>query len=237
VALAVVAALAGGAAAPMAGAAVGGVAPGPNAVVAPLAPFTIVMTEGEYSPDILLYRSLADAAADDAGGVGPLRAVTVPTLRGTQDPATGLALTPYEPMSAGVWFWRVGASTAPRTPGPSARYSVPIRIVVPRVVRMSGARVTRRGASVTGRYVWRTNAAFLIHRTEVFHKGKRVRRTQSRIAHSPGRRMAGERFTATAALTDNRPPFGRIKAGTWVVRFTISDGTKSASVSRRYTFR
>jgi len=140
-------------------------------------------------------------------------------------------------MPPGAWYRQVTASAAPRSPGPLARYSVPIRIVVPRVVRVSEVRVTRRGGSVTSRYVWRTNSAFLIHRTGVFHKGTRVRRTQSRIRHSAGRRMAGGRFTATAALTRNKPPFGRIHPGIWVVRFTISNGTKAASATRRYVIR
>jgi hypothetical protein len=89
---------------------------------------------------------------------------------------------------------------------------------------------------VTASYVWRTNSPQLIHRTEVFYQGLRIRRTQSTIRHSPGRRMKGERFTASAALTRNKPPFGRIHPGPWVVRFTISDGVKAVSVSRRYVF-
>lgn len=213
-------------------AAVEAVAPANGATVGPFAPVVVQLTGDEYGPYLSLYRSAAALAADDAGGVGPVRARTITTER-EQRPDGTLALRPAEPIPPGNWIWRVGAS-APRGAADSFRRSAPRTFTVARIVQMTRASIVRRGASVRATYRWRTNAERLVHRTEVFHNGRRVSNSQSRIAHSAGTRMAGRTFTTTAALTNNRPPFGRIHRGVWLVRVSISDGVRTARAQRGY---
>ncbi|MGD9695207.1 MAG: hypothetical protein AB7V42_06050 [Thermoleophilia bacterium] len=193
--------------------------------VAPLGAFQVRFTAGEFAPALLLYRG-----ADGAG-----EGMTITTSRHPQSDGTTV-LKAEEPIPPGRWFWTV-TTTAPRGSAEAFPRSPLLEVTVPRVVRMTEVRFARRGAQVTARYVWRTNAPRLIHRTEVRFNGRRVRSVQSTIAHSESRRMAGESFTASAALTRNRPPFGRIHAGTWVVRVSISDGTKTVARSKRYVIR
>ncbi|MGD9572050.1 MAG: hypothetical protein AB7V62_09210 [Thermoleophilia bacterium] len=198
--------------------------PAPGGTVAPLGAFQVRLTAGEFAPSLQVSRG-----PDGAG------AITISTDRQPQSDGT-LVLLPFEPIPPGRWYWSV-STTAPRGSAESFPASPPQEVTVPRVVRMTEVRFARRAAQVTVRYRWRTNSPRLIHRTEVFFDGARVRRTQSAIRHSESRRMAGERFTATAALTRNRPPFGRIHAGVWVVRVTISDGTRAVSRTKRYVIR
>ncbi len=198
--------------------------PVPGGGVAPLGAFQVRLTGGEYAPSLEL------AATPDMAG-----AMTISTDRQPQSDGT-LILKAYEPIPPGRWWWTVNTS-APRGAAESFPASPPQEVVVPRVVSMTEVRFARRTAQITVRYRWRTNSPKLIHRTEVFYNGTRVRRTQSSINHSESRRMAGEPFTTIAALTRNKPPFGRIHRGVWVVRVTISDGTKAVSRSKRYVFR
>jgi len=193
--------------------------------VAPLGAFQVRLTEGEFAPSLQLHRA---ADASDAS-------TTISTSRHPQSDGT-LVLKAVEPMPPGRWYWSVW-TTAPRGSAEGFPKSPPRAVTVPRVVSMTNVRFARRGAQVTARYVWRTNSPRLTHRTEVRFDGRRVRATRSVIAWSESARMAGRSFTATAALTRNRPPYGRIHAGTWEVRVSISDGARTVTRAKRYVIR
>ena len=105
------------------------------------------------------------------------------------------------------------------------------------VVRLTQARFVRRGggsAQISGSYRWFTNAPELVHTVTVTRNGQRVSRRSSRIEHSPGRRMAGEVFQFATSLSDNKPPFGRVRSGVWRVRVSISGAGRTDAASQRY---
>jgi hypothetical protein len=190
------------------------VSPAPDAVVGPFPAFQVSLGGGEESPRILLQRSAADPGSE---------ITTRETPKG---------LRPYEPLEPGAWLW------TPRAYRGSEKVSGETRkIVVRRIVRMDRARFRRSRASVSGSYVWRTNAPRLTHVVEVFLNGRRVSRQRSAIEHRASTRMTGETFGFNAALTDNRPPFSRIHPGTWRVRVTIKAGPNRDAASRRYVIR
>lgn len=195
------------------------VGPAPDAVVGPRPTFQVTLGGGEESPRIALFRSLAAAGSGDGGF----------ELTSEETPA---GLRPYLPIEPGTWFW------VPRAYQGSNKVSGEVRkMVVRRIVRMVVKSFTRDRATIRGSYVFATNAPRLIHRVEVFHDGKRVSRRQSRIAHSPSRRMAGESFGFSAALADNTPPFGSVHPGIWRVKVTIKSAGQADSASRRYVIR
>lgn len=220
----------------VAGAAVESIAPRDGASIGPLPTFSLRTTGGEYGPRIVLYRSRAQLEADLAGGVGVVGGTTVSALpNSVSDGST--AMRTHAPIPPGRWWWIATASAPRGSDGPLLRHGEIRSVRVARVVRMTRAGFTRRGAQVVVSYVWRTNSPRLTHRTEVFHNGRRVHHVRSTIAHSPSARMEGQTFRATAALARGRGPRGSIPRGIWVVRVSVGDGVRVAHAQRRYSVR
>lgn len=191
-------------------------ADGPSGRVGPFPAFKITLGSGESSPRPVLFTS-----PDTSQGGTEL------TVR-----ETAKGLRPYLPLEPGRRWWTAAAFRGSQRVQSAAR-----EIRIRNATAMSKARFKRSQATVTGSYVWRTNAAALTHRVDVFHDGKRVSKQVSRIEHSASKRMTGETFAFRAALTDNTPPFGRVHPGVWKVRVTIKGAGRRDSATKRYRIR
>lgn len=188
-------------------------ADGPEGRVGPFPAFRITLGAGESGPRPTLYRT-----ADTSQGGTDL------TVRETPQ-----GMRPYLPLEPGRQWWTGSAYSGSQRVQSAAR-----EIRVRNATDLSRAVFLRERATVNGHYVWRTNAAALTHRVDVFHEGKRVSEQVSRIRHSESTRMAGETWQFRAALTDNKPPFGSVHPGIWKVRVTIKGAGRRDSATKRY---
>jgi hypothetical protein len=186
---------------------------GPSGHVGAFPAFRITLDAGEDGARPVLYPS---ATATDGGSDVTTRA----TKRG---------LVPYDPLTPGRHFWRGEAYRGSERVRSEAR-----EIIVRNATEIGKTHFRRRAATVTGSYVWRTNAERLTHRVLVFHNGRRVSRQVSHIAHRAGDRMAGETFAFRAALSDNTPPFGAVHPGLWKVRVSVTGAGKTDTETKRY---